>query len=251
MSLLTNLISYWSMDEASGTRTDSHGSNDLTDNNTVGSATGKINNAADFESNNNEHLSHADNADLSPTGDCTLACWVKLETKPSISTIMGKWPGTGDSRALILRYQSSDDRFAFFVNSDGTSGGTTSVSADNLGSPSTGTWYFIVAWHDDTNNTINIQVNDGTVDSTAHTVGIHDSDEPWVVGARSDGGVQEYDGLIDEFGYWKRVLTSQERTDLYNSGDGLAYSEFAAGATIPAFGHDALGTAAFGGLGVR
>jgi len=34
-SLATNLVSYWELEEASGTRVDSHGSNDLTDNNTV------------------------------------------------------------------------------------------------------------------------------------------------------------------------------------------------------------------------
>lgn len=35
VGLLASLTSYWNLDEASGTRVDSHGSNDLTDNNTV------------------------------------------------------------------------------------------------------------------------------------------------------------------------------------------------------------------------
>ena len=36
--LKTNLVSWWDLEEASGARVDSHGSNDLTDNNTVGRA---------------------------------------------------------------------------------------------------------------------------------------------------------------------------------------------------------------------
>ena len=44
----TGLVSYWALDETSGTRYDSHGSNDLTDNNTVGYTTGVQGNAADF-----------------------------------------------------------------------------------------------------------------------------------------------------------------------------------------------------------
>ena len=42
-NLLTNLVSWWELDEASGTRVDKHGSNDLTDNNTVTDAEGLTN----------------------------------------------------------------------------------------------------------------------------------------------------------------------------------------------------------------
>jgi hypothetical protein len=45
---LTNLISWWSLDEASGSRADKHGANTLTDNNTVLSAAGKKSNAGNF-----------------------------------------------------------------------------------------------------------------------------------------------------------------------------------------------------------
>ena len=48
-SLTTNLISYWKLDETSGTRVDSVGNNDLTDNNTVLYGAGKQGNGADLE----------------------------------------------------------------------------------------------------------------------------------------------------------------------------------------------------------
>ena len=65
MALSDSLVSYWILGEASGERADSHDSNPLTDNNTVGQAAGKITNAADFIPGNSEYLNHADNASLS------------------------------------------------------------------------------------------------------------------------------------------------------------------------------------------
>ncbi len=45
-ALTDNLSAYWKLDEASGTRVDSAGSNDLTSNNSVGQAVGKLGNAS-------------------------------------------------------------------------------------------------------------------------------------------------------------------------------------------------------------
>ncbi len=55
-----NLAAWWSFDEASGARNDSHGSSHLTDNNTVTSAAGKKSNAASFASANAEYLNRSD-----------------------------------------------------------------------------------------------------------------------------------------------------------------------------------------------
>ena len=51
-TLPTNLIAYWKLGEASGTRSDSKGSNNLTDNNTVTSAAGKWGTAGQFTAAN-------------------------------------------------------------------------------------------------------------------------------------------------------------------------------------------------------
>jgi len=55
-TLLDGLVSWWDLDEESGIRYDSVGSNDLTDNNTVGYDNGKIVNAASFVATNGERL---------------------------------------------------------------------------------------------------------------------------------------------------------------------------------------------------
>src|SRR3990167_7395409 len=114
----TGLISWWSLDEASGQRNDSHGSNHLTDNNTVLSAAGKVGNAADFEKSNSEFLSIADNPNLS-TGDIdfTIAIWVKPET--ASFPILGKITNPSPLEYSISRVGGTG-AFQFLVSSNGT-----------------------------------------------------------------------------------------------------------------------------------
>ena len=220
-----NLVAWWSMDEASGTRADSHGSNDLTDHNTVGSATGKKSNAADFTSANSEALYIADNADLSfGDEDFTICGWVSLDSKSASRAIVGKWHFSGSSREYYLGYSSGPDRIAFFVSSDGT--GNTSVSADNLGSPSTSTWYFVAAYHDATANEIGISVNAGAIDTTAHTTGANDGSSEFNIGSYNNHAGNFQEGQLDEICLFDKVLSRAEMDWLYNSGSGRAYSEF-------------------------
>lgn len=221
-SLLTSLVAYWKLEEASGTRVDATGrGNDLTDNNTVTQATGIVGNAAQFTAANSEYLSHADNADLS-TGnvDFTVAAWVYLDSKPaSVMGFVTKGSGGSTTNAeYSLQYLNTSDRFRLVVFDGGSNAGA--AVANNLGSPSTSTWYFVVAWHDSVADTVNIQVNNGTVNSSAYTFGSWDSTEPLWIG-RSSSGYQN--GRIDAVGFWKRVLTAGERTSLYNGGAGLQY----------------------------
>ena len=66
---LTNLVSYWKLDEASGNALDAHGTNTLTDSNTVTSAAGKIGDSRHFTRTVPEYFTIADNASLSaPAG---------------------------------------------------------------------------------------------------------------------------------------------------------------------------------------
>ena len=64
--LANSLVAFWKLDEASGQRNDSIGTNHLADNNTVLSAAGKVYPlAATFAADANEYLSIASNAALS------------------------------------------------------------------------------------------------------------------------------------------------------------------------------------------
>lgn len=232
MSLKQNLISWWKLDEQSGTRNDAHGTNHLSDNNTVLYAAGKQGDAADFEKSNSEFLSIANNASLNTGGhtDFTFACWVRFESAPT----------GGDDMVFAAKFDyalETSEEWVIDLYGDGFFYLTVlSGTGDFLFVPgpaaTINTWYFVVAWHDATADTINIQVNNGSVASVANANGIKTgSTVPLYLGAVKDGAGVTYphDGLIDEAAFWKRVLTADERTWLYNSGNGRTYEELASG----------------------
>ncbi|MBI5950195.1 MAG: LamG domain-containing protein [Chloroflexi bacterium] len=217
----TNLVSWWKLNETSGTRYDAYGDNDLTDNNTVLYGTGKQDNAGDFERGNSEYLSIADNASLS-TGSAveyTIGCWVNHESVGLIEGIMSKGRYTGSTQEFFL-YQNASGYFAFAVSADGSATVGT-VTSDVQ--PQAGTWYFVTAWHAVGYNYI--QIDNGSVASVSSNNSA-DRSGVFSIGAFSlSTGTYYDDGLIDECFYYKRVLTADEREWLYNSGDGREYCE--------------------------
>jgi hypothetical protein len=228
----TGLISWWSLDETSGTRADSHGTNDLTDVNTVGYASGKISNAGDFEADNNESLYIASNSDVT-TGniDFTFCGWAYFESLGGAGTgrvIAGKYDTNATIKRewLLYRERVGGTGFLTFAVS---SSGTAITDTIQVVDPSLSTWYFYVCWHDSVNNTINLQINNGTPISKSYSAGVATSSARFALGAllsnNSPYAPYAMDGLIDEASFWKRVLTSDERTWLYNSGNGRGYSE--------------------------
>jgi hypothetical protein len=228
LSLLTDLIAAWELDEASGNALDAHAGLDLTETSgTIGASSGPggVGGSRDFEAGDTEYFAIADNADLSVGDiDWTIEAWVNLESKPAgNSVIAAKWDSGSNQREYMLLHLASADRFQFLVSQNGTTVNT--ASADTLGSPSLSTWYQLLAWHDSVANTLNIQVNNGAVDSVSYSSGGRNGPTAFQIGASLSLGVAAgyLDGLAAKVRLWKRVLTSDERAALYNSGNGLAY----------------------------
>ena len=221
MALTDNLVGYWKLDEASGTRNDAVGSAHLTDTGTVGSATGKVGTAADVELGN--YLTVADPAALSFPGDTdfTVAAWLQFESKAADEMFaVGK--GDGDGAEYGIEWNPGSDRLQFAVYASDGFGTGQSATASTLGSPALATWYYVVGWYDATAEEVRIQVNNGTVDAASYTAGSYNSDAAFTIGSYPAFNLH-WDGLIDEVGIWSRVLTTEERTTLYNGGAGLTY----------------------------
>ena len=152
---------------------------------------------------------------------------MQLESNAT-GVIFSHWVTTGAQRCYQLLYNASTSRFELQVSSDGTSGGAATATANNLGAPSTATWYFVCAGHDATGNVIWISVNAGTVDTTAHTTGVFNSaSAPHVMGANG-AAANFWDGLLDEIGFWKRDIRS-DVSELYNAGSGRDYAYISGG----------------------
>lgn len=214
--ILNGCEGQWKLDESSGSGVDSRGSNTLAQTGTVGAATGKIDGARDFSSSN--YLSIASNASLS-TGDISfsLACWAKFDSFGALRPLMCKWSAFGQNE-YELAYSVGLGKMFFGVSSGGSD--ENYIAADTYGTPSTGTWMFVIAWHDADADTINIQIDDGTVDSTSYSSGVVAGTSAFQIGAKDTGGgsPKYMDGLIDQARLWKRVLTADERTQLYEEG---------------------------------
>ncbi len=222
-ALYTNLISYWPLDEASGSRADSVLANNLTDNNTVTSTTGKQSNAAVFTKANSEYLSTADNAALSAGDvDFYVSCWIYPTLNDgSVMTIVSK--GSSTQKAWSVNISWADSKVYFDAYTP--AGALTYIGT--TGTVTTNTWYFVEAWHDATANTITIALN-GTSASTAFpSGGVRDDNGLFMVGASESGAVTRYyQGRIDELGFWKNYIpNSTERTWLRNSTTGRTHDE--------------------------
>lgn len=217
----------WNFDEASGTRVDFVGINDLTDNNTVGSVACQFSlNCADFEFDNSEWLSIVDNSDVSPTGDFTVAFWYNAE---SLSA-------SGGDRMFFSKNNGSSQRSIYFSlhNTGGNPVYRLSISpnltSDNaqdhtvLTAPNLSTWYHLVLVFDASAGTATYYV-DGVQDGSpvgSYATSIPDSTASWEIGGYAAGSL-EFDGLMQDFIYWKDVaITSADVDDLFEcySGSG-------------------------------
>lgn len=221
--LLTNLIAYWKLDEASGQRNDSIGTSHLSDVNTVLSAPGIVSTGADFERSTSECLSITDNEALSMGDiDFTIACWVKFEAVNVTQYLVAKYNTGTNEREYALLYTTASNRFQLSVSGDGTA--FTSVTATTFGAASADTWYFVVVYHDAANDLIGISINNNAFTTAAHTTGVFDGTSNFNLGALGNTPGSFLDGVLDEVGIWKRKLTANEITQLYNGGFGATLS---------------------------
>lgn len=214
----TDLRSYYKCEEAGGTRADSFSNVDLADVNSVVQRAGKIGRAAFFDQTNQEYLNGGDVHKLGDT-DWTIAGWFRLDSKTTFQSLVAKWDTGTSNQSFLLQYSQGNDRLRFVVSDDGSN--VVLVTGNSFGSPPTGTFFFLVVWHDSVANTINIQINNGTVDSAAHSAGIFVGTADFRIGASVVELAQTFDGRADEVTIWDRVLSADERGSLYSAGDGV------------------------------
>lgn len=228
----TNLVSWWPLEESSGTRNDSHGTNHLTDNNTVLYGTGIKGNAGDWEKDNNESLSKTDSASLSLTGSLTIGCWIKIESMPAVRCgLMHKFTGvsTTSGYGIYLETISGSTYLHFHVG-----GGGMFQNVQHSTALSTGVWYFVYGQWDDANRRLHVGVDAGARQSSGSSVStLADNASAIVLGGTMTGG-SYYDGMMDEPFLFNTFLGTDNIEWLYNGGSGRTYTDFTA-TPIPVF----------------
>lgn len=220
-SLLNNLVARWSLDEASGTRSDSVGENDLTDNNTVTQATAKLGDgAAQFTAANNEYLSIAAGSANAFAADksFTIAAWVYPDDLNNVITIAASGDDSGrDNFSLYVSPSGESIGALFAVYKDG--GNAFSFSGSDL---ATEEWQHVAGVFDIDAGSVTVYV-DGQAGIPGNMGGAltGEDGDPFYVGRDvGDGSPDYFNGRIDELAYWSRALSSGEIAQLYNGGAG-------------------------------
>jgi RHS repeat-associated protein len=223
---LGNLVSWWTMNETSGQRNDSHSNNHLSVTGTVTSATGRptSTNAASFSSSPTGILTRADNAQIS-TGDIdfTLSANFYATSVSGVTVLVNKGSSTDPNQRDYALIQSNNT-LLFRVGNGSTNASVTSATF------TANTWHTVVAWHDSVNNTINIQIDNGTPTTASYSGGAMDTTYPLSIGGHANS-TYVFNGRIDEVSLYKRVLNANERTWLYNAGAGRTYTDLSG--TVP------------------
>jgi hypothetical protein len=217
-SLLTGLVSYWKLDETSGTRFDSAGTNNLADNGGVGATIGKQGNAASFVASSSDYLKLASSS-FGLTDAMSLAFWVKLSATGTFMTFFQLGDQSTPGSWLLQKIDTGALRLAPYP----------AKPSDFHDSPvlltSTGIWYHVVFTINSSGAAL-VYLN-GSSNAMTGTTPIGPSGSlQFTVGRRDDLASQYVDGAIDEVGLWSRVLTSGaggEIGQLYNGGAALTY----------------------------
>ncbi len=222
VDLLDGLVSYWDMDEESGSRTDAYAGHILTATGTVGWASGLAGRCATFagtDANNLEMAHHADH--VGADAHYNVSVRVRFDTLTGDEIIVQKKDAANDE-LFIIKVNAAGNRIEVNYNDAGDV--LTTVTANTFGAIAVDTWYHVFAWHDPDANVIGVMVN-GTSDTTALTTGLSTDACALTVGG-DESDANEIDGRIDGFGIWNArsaVLSSAEWTSWYNGGLGNDY----------------------------
>lgn len=218
---MNGLVAYWKMDEASGTRADSVGNWTLTDNNTVGSSTGKIGNCARMVAGSTESLSYTPPAGTLVGISYTITFWCKYRGG-AVPNSMGA-PFAFDTNAGGYENGPSfrwyDGYGGLYIYGHGSLGGFLVPGSGNLSSI-VDVWKFVSFAYDADAQTASACCDDNADVSASGVAAVAATGFPAPV--TIGNWMTDVSWDVDEVAFWTRALTREERERIYNSGNGFA-----------------------------
>lgn len=225
------LLAAWELNESGGARSDSGPSNlALTDNNTTPFG-GSIVSVSRRLDGTTQYFTVPDAAAYRlNSGSYTLMAWFYKDIATGTGTLVSKRTanGAGDWEYVLYAHNSQILQFLISNNagSSKTANGSNTVAAK--------TWNCAFAWYDATNLQINTALNGNAANTPTSTSGFTPTTNTANVsfGAVKNAAGETYTnfvgGRLGAVAGFTGVLTSQERSTLYNSGYALQFSELPA-----------------------
>jgi len=210
--LLSGLLAYWKLDTTGWIDSSGNG-NTLTANGEVSIVSGKINNCANFDGNNDESVrmwlsrSNFFNFLLS---NFSLSQWIYFNSSGAnyYQALFSTRPDGGGTENAFTYATDLNNVLTYYDGQETTGLYTFNPSA----------WYHLVAIRDGEN--INFYVN-GSYIATVQK--INPFENQFISMGGQYNGDEPLNGRIDEVGFWNRALTEAEITSLYNAGAGKTY----------------------------
>lgn len=208
-----------------------HNSYDGTGSDVLVGSNGVINNCFDFNRSNPSYVRIPNDIrnDLDNSNAITVSFWFKNDIFPSYNTrhimINNHIEGSYTGFNIRLRYDALGKSLQVAARSDYTD----SYSLTSIPYDDTNNWHHCVAIFNFSSGYDRIYL-DGNLEITqskSRLYTYYNLGNPTVSDAfgcnLNDASGSAYDGELDEIGIWKRAITSDEVSDLYNDGLGISY----------------------------
>lgn len=224
MAITTGIISAWRMEDTSGNLSDFVGTNALTPANITYQVTGKVNKAVSFNGSSSQaSITNAAQTGLNVglTENRTIAVWFKSSSaieqtifcKPDDGVAGPLYEiiidSAGGVNAVFGNYPTT---YGYVRSSTGFLNGVFHLAFVTFTRSATG----LHLWVDNT------EFAGGPQPSPANTASVGDltNSSDFLVGKRASGN-SWWNGVIDEFIIWDRVLSTAERNYVWNNGAGV------------------------------
>lgn len=221
------LQSWWDLDEASGNRADAHGTRTMFEHpGSISSVAARVGNGSNAASG--QYLQTNAPAAPSPsiaTGDFTIAGVFKTSNS-QYGIISRNGSSAGSDRQFFVNLDNPTGTAYFAVSTNGTSNAALVTGPAGLND---GNLHDYIAWRDTAGNTINLQIDGGTVFSATFSgaTAIYSTTDPGIILHGIGSSTYVTGGVADATGIWNRMLTSTERTNLRNGGAWRSYAGLA------------------------
>jgi len=225
--LNTNLVAYWRMEENNlQLRIDATGNgNDLSYDQAVAASGGGVCANCTGSAGGTLSLSASGSGsffgNIQPGDSFTVQAWLNFVAIPASGYhgVVSSWDSS--TIAYFVWFQNPNPGKLYYTVSNAA--GVQQTDRLIVTSPATATWHHLIFGYDATNTQTFFQWNNGAR-STFSCTGIYKS------AGTSDFRLMAYGGdngppnmTVDEVGWWRRVLTTDEVTALYGGGSGLCW----------------------------